>query len=115
VAFQKFTQVGKSHRPRVSIRSNGLVRLNSGAVDRFSLAKVQFVTLLFDKDRKVLGIRPAEESEDGAMRLRKGKTSAYVGGRRFIEFFGIDANSDELRRLDPRWDDQHQMIVVDLP
>ena len=42
MAFEKFTQTGKSYRPKISIRSNGQIGFNFGCIEKFSLEKYKY-------------------------------------------------------------------------
>jgi hypothetical protein len=85
--------------------------LNSGAVQKFTLANHDFAILFYDKERKLIGIKPAKnENEEGAHRINKGKTGARIAARRFLDYYEL--STDKTKRYDASWDEQEKMIVA---
>jgi hypothetical protein len=98
VAFQKFTAVGSRFAPRISIRSNGSLGINQGAMKRFfSDRDYKAVVLYYDADTQTIGIEPLEnENEDGAIRLNKRplddkdeSQGTFVSAKSFFDFYNI--------------------------
>ena len=113
MAFEKFTQTARSYRAKVSIRPNGTLGFNSGAVQKFGLDKASFALLYFDKDRKFIGIQPViADTEEGAQKVNRGKTGAWMAARRFLDYYGL--STEKKARYDAVWDERDKMIVVDL-
>jgi hypothetical protein len=113
MAFEKFTQTARSYRAKVSIRPNGTLGFNSGAVQKFGLDKAAFAILYYDKERNRIGIQPvANEAEEGANKINKGKTGAWLAARRFLDYYEI--NTEEKSRHNATWDEREGMIIVDL-
>lgn len=92
MAFEKFTDTSKSHKPRASIRANGTIALNSATVRKFSLSKenAPYFILLFDRDTSQIGIyTTTSDAEDGAHQVHYGASGASFSATRFLDFFGI--------------------------
>ena len=111
MAFEKFVETSRSYRAKVSIRANGTLGLNSGAVNKFNLAEFEWVVLYYDREKRLIGIKPTEnEKEEGAQKISKGKTGAWVAARRFIDFY--DIGTVKTKRLEATWDGKEEMIIV---
>jgi hypothetical protein len=111
MGFEKFTETARSYRAKVSIRSNGTIGLNGGAVNKFNLERFEWVILYFDKERKLIGIKPtASENEEGTHKINRGKTGAWIAARRFLDYY--EAGITKTKRFDATWDDKEKMIIV---
>jgi hypothetical protein len=111
--FEKFTETARSYRAKVSIRSNGTVGLNGGAVNKFGLEQYDWAVLFFDKQSNLVGIKPTKsEKEEGAHRINKGKTGAWIAARRFLDYYEIGIV--KTKRFDAAWDEKEKMIVVQI-
>lgn len=110
--FERFNETARSYKPKVSIRQNGTIAFNSGAVKKFNLSTHKYVTLFFDRESRIIGIRPTETTEDGSHPLHLGRTGASVSATRFLTFF--DVLPEKTTRVDARWDSQEKMVVAAL-
>ncbi len=112
MAFEKF---GKSRAvlgrtPNVTIQARGIISINQAAYAR--IGSPEFVDLLYDEDERLIGIRRAEDPEDGhRVRVADQKgASAVVSGTAFTNYYGIP--NEESLRWEPRIEDE--MLIVDL-
>ena len=113
MSFEKFTETARSYRAKVSIRSNGTVGLNGGAVNKFDLEEYDWAVLFFDKERQLIGIKPTKnEKDEGTHKINRGKTGAWVAARRFLDYYEI--GTTKTKRFDAAWDDKEKMIVVQI-
>jgi hypothetical protein len=113
MAFEKFTETGGSYRAKLSVRANGTIGLNAGAMNRFGLDKYDWVVLFYDRERKLVGMKPTKtESEEGALRINKGKTGGWISARRFLDYYQIATT--KTKRYDASWDEREKMIVVEI-
>lgn len=122
--FERFTKVGISFTPVVSIRKQGSFGLSQGALHRFNLLEDDwFVVLFYDKDSNVIGIQPTKEgTEEGAIKLVKRKSVSKASGKEnlsctipakaFFEYYSIPLESS--RSFLARWDEESKMILVPL-
>lgn len=75
MGFEKFTLVGKSFAPRVSIWSRGQIGFNNGAVSRYKLDEFSHIVFFFDRELNKVGLRFTNDgSEEGAVKLNKRST-----------------------------------------
>lgn len=111
MGFVKFTESARSYKLKISIRTNGTLGFNSGAVEKFGLRSYGYALLFYDKEKNLVGVKPTKSDEEGAHTLNVGKTGAWIAARRFLDYFGI--NTDVTKRCDARWDDKEKMIVFE--
>jgi hypothetical protein len=113
MAFEKFTETGRSYRAKLSIRANGTIGLNAGAVNKFGLDKCDWVVLFYDREYNLVGIKPTKnEKEEGVLTINKGKTGAWISGRRFLDYYEI--TTTKTKRFDASWDEREKMIVAQI-
>ena len=122
--FERFTKVGGSFTPIISIGKRGTFTLSPGALHRFNLLEDEwFVVLFFDKDSNTIGIQPTKDGgEEGAIKLVKRKSvskttgkesvSCAISARSFFEYYTIPLESS--RSFLGRWDEESKMILVPL-
>jgi hypothetical protein len=109
--FEKFVLTGRSYRPKISIRANGQIGFNQGAIEKFKLDKYKYTILFFDRGIKKVGIKLTNEEEEGICRLRVRKSNATVSGKAFLDYYGIDYGKGKTSRYEAVWDDKERMIV----
>lgn len=78
--------------PAVTIQKRGVISLNKAAHDLIDSA--QTVELLFDAQRNVMALRPADDTSPHAYGVRagskKGRGQAIVSATAFTQHYGID-------------------------
>lgn len=94
--------------PSVTVQKRGIVSINGPA--HALIEKRRVVELLFDKDRKVMGLRPAEPSPR-TYELREPTNSGQtlLSATAFMDAFEI--NTDVSRRYEPFVEDG--MLCID--
>jgi len=113
MAFERFTASGRSFKGRVSIRKNGQISLSQGAVQKFNLADHPYAVLFYDKEGQMIGLKPTRDPEEpGAYKMNHKGMGATISGLAFLDYYGIDYSHS--RRYEARWDEKHEMIVIDL-
>ena len=111
MSFERFTQVGRGYKSKVSITRSGLLGFNQGAVKHFRLDHYDWAILYYDKDGGRIGIGLTNnENEDGVCKLRKRASGADVSARSFFEYYRI--SYDKTNRYDAMWDDTEDKIIV---
>lgn len=114
--YEVFEQKTRSYKPVVSITENGTIGLNGGVYNRFSVSKYNFVVLLYDKERKRVGIKLVKnEDEKGARKLRHRKKvlGGDVSARPFLDYYQIKF-AKKTSRYDPFWDDEAGVIAFEI-
>jgi hypothetical protein len=76
-------------RPEVTIQTKGMLSMNASA--HHALGAPEAVELLYDRDQKVVGIRPVEPEAAHAYPIRgvKGGSTYMVSGRAFLMYYGV--------------------------
>jgi hypothetical protein len=84
----------RNNSPKITIRRNGVIVMNAGAVKGMvngSDEEVTYVKVAYDKEKRAIGIVPATADDIGKFRLRhqnKG-TSRIINAKRLFEHYGI--------------------------
>ncbi len=111
--FEKFTQQGRSFKPKISIRKRGQIGFNNGSINKFNLKEYDFVVLYMNKiDNKIAFKFTSNGKEEGAIKLVKRKNNFFVSGKSFLDFYSIAY--DETVSMDAMWDDRAQIAIVQL-
>ena len=112
--FEFFTDSGRGFRPRVSIRKQGQIGLNQGAVRRFLIREGMCVILGYDRDAGCVALKLTEDRDEaGAQRVIIKNGSASISARSFLEYFGIPYR-DKTRQYDVTQDEEHGLLIVAL-
>lgn len=110
VCDKRMTPMAKA--PSVTIQKRGVISLNKAAHQLIDSA--QTVELLFDPDRRVVALRPADDSSPHAYAVRNGSKrgpgQAIVSATAFTQHYSIDTAST--RRWKPFTEDG--MLCIDL-
>jgi hypothetical protein len=81
-----------SVRPRVTITRHPRIHLNRAAYDL--LGSPDQVLLLYDEERRAIGLRPVTNAKQHGFRVKQwNKAATYyaiMGSQRFIRHYGID-------------------------
>ncbi|MHC4563726.1 MAG: hypothetical protein ACYS8X_13275 [Planctomycetota bacterium] len=90
MAVEFFRETGKGFAPKASVRKEGQIGLNQGAIKRFKLNMWKFVVLGFDRDENKIVIQLTNsDDEDGRRPLRVRETSASISAKAFFDYFDI--------------------------
>ncbi len=113
MAWEQFRETTGRFKPRISIRSNGTIGFNAGAVRKFGFDKQDYILLFYDAENRRIGIRPSNESGgEGILKLNRFAKAAWVSAGRFFNFFDIPV--EKTKRYDPIVDEKQKMVVVQL-
>lgn len=99
--------------PSVTIQKRGLISMNRSA--HALIGSPDAVELLYDPERKLIGLRPSVETDPNAYPARPqsaktGKGPILVAGTKFTQFYGIDT-TQSLRYV-PTAEDG--MLIIDV-
>jgi hypothetical protein len=119
MGFELFDKraAGRTKVPTITIQRKGTMSVNAAAAFLITggaeIPKEMAVELLFDREKKIVGVRKAVKEHPSVYTLRKQKNSdSYLlGGRAFTQFYGIDTT--ESRRYAARKYDG-DVVGVDL-
>ena len=112
--FEKFIPPRKQKPPQVSVKKTGTISLDTPLVKEFGLDRVDHVVLYFDPAKKLIGIRPADNSKDkAAIKLTHRTRVSSVQARPFFENYGIKL--EKTARYSAEFDAANGMVIVALP
>jgi hypothetical protein len=113
MGFERFVPPRKVKPPQVSIKRTGTITFDNPLAVGFGLGKTSYVILFFDAGKKLVGIRPAQDSkEEGAMKLSHRKRVSSVRARAFFDTYGITL--DRTNRCPVMPEKENGMVVIDL-
>lgn len=111
--FEKFTQQGRSFKPKISIRKRGQIGFNNGAIKRFNLDQYEFVVLYINKDKNQIAFNfTNSEEEEGATKLVKRKNNFFISGKSFLDYYNIPYEESQV--FDAEWIPEHLVAIVNL-
>lgn len=111
--FERFTEVGRVFRPRASLRSNGQIGFNHGSVKRFAMEKYSHVVLFYDREKKRVGIRLTDDSQEpGASTLILHSGNGTVSARAFLEYYNL--TPEKTTQYDITQEEGSDMLVIDI-
>ncbi len=111
--FEKFIPTRKQKPPQASVKRTGTISLDIAFARQAGLHDARFVTLHFDAQRRLIGIRAADPKEEGAMRLSQRTRVASVRARPLFQAFNITL--DATSRVPVSFDQAEGMVVIPLP
>jgi hypothetical protein len=102
--------------PSITIQKRGLISMNRAAHSLIGSAEA--VELLWDEERRVIGLRPTEIGNVNGYPVRPQVTNSSKGplliaGNLFTKFIGLDTS--EARRWTPKMEDEVLCIDVSTP
>lgn len=111
MAFEVFDKrksaLGKA--PSATLQRKGILSLNAPAHQLINSS--DSVELLYDREKRVIALRPSEEAHAYAFRVANERTGQVVVSlTAFTEFYEIDTSKSQ--RLTPRKEDD--MLLLDL-
>lgn len=116
MSFQIFSR--KSPRrgtDTVSITKGGIFRFNKTISEKFSEKKIENVLILWDRDKRLVGIRPITQNDKRAYRVNRSTRGDGCGfsAVTFVKHIGYDYT--KTRAMDIRWDEEEGMFVFEIP
>jgi hypothetical protein len=113
VAFETFEKqrLSSTTEPAVTLQKKGAFSLNASAFD--ALGRPDAVELLYDRDERLIGMRPALPENPNSYPVRPvaaGSRTYVVAGMAFAKYYGIELG------VARRWAGQvrNGMLVLDL-
>ena len=88
--FKKYISRGRAGVPKVSIRKNGQIAFNAGAVQKYDLNVYDFVMLyISDKKDRVAVQFTNNEKDIGIIKIQKRPGSFAFSARNFLQIYEI--------------------------
>ncbi len=111
--FEKFIPARKQKSPQASVKRTGTISLDIAFAHQTGLQEARFVTLHFDSQKRLIGIRAADPKEEGAVRMSHRTRVASVRARPLFQAYGIAL--EETARVPVSFDEAEGMLVLPLP
>jgi hypothetical protein len=103
----------RNTKPKLTLIKGGTrIGLNHAALDRLdSPARIVYG---FNRERRIVGVRPAKGGESNSYTLCKhGAGAAVVSARTFLRSLGIAP--EKTVSLEAQWDEGHRFLYVEVP
>jgi hypothetical protein len=116
MGYEIFTRkVIRAGSPTVAISKSGKIALNKSSTVTLERNAVEFVLLLWDKDRRKIGIRPITKKDARAYRLKYGpkNNGAYFSAKTFFDYIGVDYS--ETRSFPAVWAEDESLLEAEVP
>jgi len=116
MAFEIFTRkIQRGRSPSVSFTTLGRLGFNKSATALFEKHAVENVLLMWDTEKRLIGIRPIAKKDDRAYKVHYGKRGNGCGfsAVTFLKYIGY--KEGERQTLPAKWDEQESMFIVALP
>lgn len=114
--FEIFTRkVQYKGEPSVSLTKLGRFAFNKAATEHFEKNAIEFLLLLWDKERRLIGVRPISKKDTRSYQLRTGKKGNGSGfsASTFLDHIGLDYS--ETRTFPAQWDEHEAMFIIEVP
>lgn len=112
MTFERFTKIGGSYSPKISIRTNGQLGFSQGAVKKFDMKKYGFCQLYFDQTNKKIGLRLSNEDDGSVSRLYVRENNCFVSAKTFMDYY--DLAYDKTQSFIAYKDPDEDLIIIDL-
>jgi len=116
MAYEIFTrEVIRTGSPRISVNTLGRVGINQAATKILKDNAVEFVLLLWDKERNKIAIRPITKKDKRAYIVTfapKGNGAGF-SAKTFFKYIGYDYA--ETRSLAAEWNENEGILEIDVP
>jgi hypothetical protein len=117
MGFEIFSRkIQRGGSPRMSFTTHGRLAFNNSATALFEKNAVENVLLLWDAEKRLIGIRPITKKDGRAYKVRYYKKGNGCGfsAVTFLKYIGYNREG-ERQSLPAKWDEQEQMLVIEVP
>jgi hypothetical protein len=114
--FEIFSRkVNYGGSPAVTFTRNGRFAFNKASTALFEKNAIENVLLLWDKERRLIGVRPITKKDTRAYKVRTGNKGNGCGftASTFFKYVGVDVSDS--RTMPARWDEQEEMFLIEVP
>lgn len=113
VIFNRKTQWGGT--PSLTVTKLKRFAFNKSATAQFEKNAVEHVILMWDREKRLIGIRPISKKDQRAYKVHYGKKGNGCGfsASTFLKYIGY--NQNESQTVPARWDEQEAMFIAEVP
>ena len=113
MSWKKFESFGENFTPKISIRATGHIGFSRGAVNKFGLHRYQYCELLYDEERKMIGIKFTNDETSGVTtKLVKRDIDCFISAKPFLNYFGVEYKPT--KSYYGEHDEESGLVVIDL-
>ena len=112
--FEEFVHKGgRVLIPSVTVSRNGTIRISPAIVEEY-IKNRKHARLFFNRNRKIIGIKPVKTKISHSFSLSPvGKSAAKaIGGKSFFNHFEIPL--EKTVRFEPKWSTKNKMLMIKL-
>jgi hypothetical protein len=111
--FSRRTQWGGT--PSLTFTKLRRFAFNKSATAQLEKIAAENVLLMWDKEKRFIGIRPITKKDSRAYKVHYGKKGNGAGfsATTFLKYIGYKEN--ESRTVSARWDEQEAMFIAEVP
>ena len=91
--FEFFEEAGRGVEPKASIRKQGQIGFNQGAIKRFNITDNQDILLGYDRASKTVAVKFIDEPRQGSKRAVVRSNNCSISAKAFFDFFDIPYKS----------------------
>jgi hypothetical protein len=116
MGFEIFSRkIQRGGGPSLSFTKLGRFAFNKSATTQFENNAVENVLLMWDNEKRLIGIRPITKKDPRAYKVHYGKKGNGCGfsATTFLKYIGY--KEKETQTVSARWDEQEAMFVVEVP
>lgn len=116
MAFEIFSRkIQRGGGPSVSFTTLGRFAFNKSATAIFEDKAVENVLLMWDKEKRLIGVRQITKKDNRAYKVHFGKKGNGCGfsASTFLKHIGL--NESERRTMPTNWDEQEGMFLIEVP
>jgi hypothetical protein len=111
--FERFTDVDRAFDAKVTVRSNGQLGLNTGAVNLYTIREFTHVILYYDRDARVVGIELCNNAKvPGAIKIIHGFGNVFIKAKNFCDKYAIPYAKS--RRFELKRDEESGFLFFNL-
>lgn len=110
--FVQFIPESETKGIQASLTPKGILFLANDLLENCGFAKASHVFLFFDPERRALGLRPADSSQPGAVKLARRKRGAVVRVGELLNFYRLVVEGKLL--LEAHHDEKENLLVLPL-
>jgi hypothetical protein len=101
--------------PSVTFSKLGRFSFNKSATAQFEKNAIENVLLLWDAEKRLIGVRPITKKDARSYKVHMGKNGNGCGfsASTFLKYIGYDIT--ESRSMPAKWDDSAEMFIIEVP
>jgi hypothetical protein len=114
--FEIFSRkVERGRGPSVTLTKMGRFNFNKSAFAFFKEKAVEYLLLMWDAKRQLVGFKPITKKDLRAYKMRYAKRGDWCGfsSATFFKFIGY--NEKESHTLPVKWDEKEKFFIVEVP